>query len=93
MEKLHIIAKSSYSESYVARCTPTDMLVNVKEINKDKLGKLNKTFTKLQENEYETLSNIDHPGAVKIFRLIEGNEHFFILTEYVSGGTIKEVFT
>ena len=48
MEKLHIISKAAYHESYVARCISTDMLINVKEINKDKLGKLNKTFTKLQ---------------------------------------------
>ena len=92
VEKLHVISKSTYHESYVARCVSTDMLVNVKEISKDKLGRLNKTFTKLQQNEYDTLSNIDHPGVVKMLSLIEGNQQFYILSEYVSGGTIKEVF-
>ena len=93
IEKLHIISKGSYHESYVGRCKATDMLINVKEISKEKLEKLNKTFTKLTENEYTTLSNIDHYGVVKMIRLIEGNKHFFILSEYVSGGTIKEVYT
>ena len=92
LEKLRIISKAAYHESYVARCIATDMLINVKEINKEKLGKLNKTFSKLQENEYVTLSEVDHPGVVKMIRLIEGNKHFFILSEHVSGGTIKEVF-
>ena len=69
------------------------MLINVKEISKAKLGKLNKTFTKLQENEYNTLSNVDHPGVVRMLSLIEGDQHFFIFSEYVSGGTIKDVFT
>ena len=92
MEKLHVVSKASYHESYVARCISSDMLINVKEISKDKLSKVNKTLSQLQENEYTTLQNVDHPGIVKMIRLIEGNQHFFILSEYVSGGTIKEVF-
>ena len=69
------------------------MLVSVKEINKDKLSRQNKTFKKLQENEYTTLSNIDHPGVVKMLHLIEGNKLILIISEYITGGTIKEVFT
>ena len=49
------------------------MLVNVKEINKEKLGKLNKTFTTLLQNEFNSLSNVDHPGVVKMLSLNEGN--------------------
>ena len=92
MEKLHVVSKAAYHESYVARCISTSMLINVKEISKEKLSKANKTLSKLQENEYTTLSNVDHFGIVRMIRLIEGNQYFFILSEYVSGGTIKDVY-
>ena len=41
---------------------------------------------KMIKNEIAIMKLVDHPNIVKLFEFFEDDEHFFIITEFCSGG-------
>lgn len=38
--------------------------------------------------EFETLRILDHPNIVKLYEIIEHNNHYYLVTEYCEGGQV-----
>lgn len=38
----------------------------------------------------QILASLDHPNILKLYEVLHDNENFYIITEYLFGGTLKD---
>lgn len=90
-QALKLIGKGSFGEVYEASCKKTNQRRAVKKISKSII----KTKPKLREQmkkEFDILRKLDHPNIMKIYEAFESKNTIYIVTEYLSGGTLLEYF-
>ena len=92
-EKMEVLKSDvrTHVEVFQALHKPTKILTCVKKINLKKLQVRNKIFTSLQEHEIESLKRVDNPYTVRVFSLLQNRSYQYIVTEYVSGGTLQDI--
>ena len=83
------IGKGSFSDVYHARDLKNDRSVAIKIISrsifKDEINLLN------MEKELRIYERVDHPHIAKYYETIFTEEHIFIVMEYLSNGTLKDI--
>lgn len=84
--KLKKLGEGGFSKVFLAReIGGVCGLFAVKRIKKANLD--TKAFSYFQ-TELFTLRNIIHPNSLKLFRVYEDDFYFFLVTEYLDGGTL-----
>ena len=86
-----VLGKGSYGEVKLAVCEKTGQFYAVKiypkKFLKDKIKKQN------IQNEKDILLQIDHENIIKLFKVVEGLNSIFLLTEYAGKYSLHETLT
>lgn len=88
MQCIQKIEGKDHAEVWGARHRKTGTLVCVKKIHKELLKEKSKVFKQLQANEIEMLERVDHPSMARVLQLLDTKQFFYIVSEFVSGGTV-----
>ena len=59
----------------------------IKIMRKDYIN-TNKTYKILLENEISILRELNHPKCMKIFDVYEDDKNYYVISEYIRGGSI-----
>lgn len=59
----------------------------IKQIKKIKLLRSN-IYQQLNKNEFEVLEETHHAHITRVFELMEDNNNFYIVLEYMTGGNL-----
>jgi len=81
-----ILGKGKFGEVFLARHSPTGCIVALKKIPKAKLIEYNivEQFIK----EIKLHNSMNHPNIVKFYGVLEERESFYLVLEYMNGGTL-----
>ena len=83
---LKTIGEGTFGKVKSAEEIKTGQKVSIKILNKNKIqGKENMNQI---IREIKILKELNHPNLIKLYQIIEDNYHFFIVTEYASGGEL-----
>ena len=50
----------------------------------------NKIYKGLLDNEMSILRDVSHPRCMKIFDLFEDERHYYVISEYIQGGSVMK---
>ena len=67
----------------------TKLLYAMKEINTSKYK--TKKICRLVEREIKLLENLHHPNVISYFTSFVENDNFYIITEYINGGSLEDL--
>ena len=83
---LKTIGEGTFGKVKSAEEIKTGQKVSIKILNKNKIqGKENMNQI---IREIKILKELNHPNLIKLYQIIEDNYHYFIVTEYASGGEL-----
>ena len=90
-QALKLIGKGSFGEVYEALCKKTKQRRAVKKISKSIINTKPKLRAQMKK-EFDILRKLDHPNIMKMYEAFESSNSIYIVTEYLSGGTLLEYF-
>ena len=76
--EIYLVSKQDDCKKYIAAKFSKQKLIKPKDIEK---------FI----NHLNILKDINHPNVIKLIEVKENNEYYFIVTEYINGGSLKEI--
>ena len=76
--EIYLASKQDDCKKYIAAKFSKQKLIKPKDIEK---------FI----NHLNILKDINHPNVIKLIEVKENNEYYFIVTEYINGGSLKEI--
>ncbi len=76
--EIYLVSKQDDCKKYIAAKFSKQKLIKPKNIEK---------FI----NHLNILKDINHPNVIKLIEVKENNEYYFIVTEYINGGSLKEI--
>jgi len=82
------IGSGSFATVYLAQ--KDQNLYALKVINKTDITAV---YEQKLNNEIKILKKIDHPNIVKLYDVIETNESYYLILEYISGGDLYDLVT
>jgi DNA-binding NarL/FixJ family response regulator len=82
-----VIGSGTTGMVYLGRDIQTGQSVAIKELHKDILTGSPELVERFRR-EGEALQRLAHPNIVKIYMMIEENDHHFMIMEYVPGGSL-----
>ena len=86
-----VLGKGSYGEVRLAIHTKTDELFAVKMYPRKFLN--DKIKNQNIQNEKDLLNQIDHPHIIKLFKVVEGVQTIWFVTEYAGKRSLHEVLS
>ena len=85
---INLIGNGSFGEIYLSKKEGTDEFFAVKKIKREKIDKPG--YKKYFDNEIEILKELNHPNIYKLFDLKKTKHHYYLVMEYVNGGSLAE---
>ena len=82
-----VIGSGTTGMVYLGRDIQTGQSVAIKELHKDILAGSPELVERFRR-EGEALQRLDHPNIVKVYMMIEEDDHHFMIMEYVPGGSL-----
>ena len=76
--EIYLASKQDDCKKYISAKFSKQKLIKPKDIEK---------FI----NHLNILKDINHPNVIKLIEVKENNEYYFIVTEYINGGSLKEI--
>ncbi|KAJ6240256.1 map/microtubule affinity-regulating kinase [Anaeramoeba flamelloides] len=83
------IGKGNFGKVKLAKHIPTNEIVAMKIINKQKQFLTEKTKTHLFR-EMEILRQLNHPNLIEVYEIFEDAENWYIIMEYIEGGELLD---
>ncbi|OHS97164.1 CAMK family protein kinase [Tritrichomonas foetus] len=88
-EAIRRLGRGSFADVWLATHKKTNQQVAIKII--DKISTKNDDHAKLKiEKEINIMKEVNHPNIVTLFDVEENDECYFLIMEYLSGGTLIE---
>ncbi len=82
------LGQGAYGIVYKVQSKRFKFIRAMKKIAKDKL--INPNDSDSFVNEINILKKLEHPNVIKIYELFEDEESFYIVTEYLGGGSLQQ---
>lgn len=83
------LGKGDFSNVYLVKSKITNKIYAMKEI---KAERYSNEKQKLEvQKEIKLLENMDHPHVITYFSSFSENGNFYIITEYINGGSLEDV--
>ena len=82
------LGKGSFGEVFLTKKKGSNELFATKKINKSTIDD-EKSFRHLKD-EIQILKFLNHPNIVKLERFIIKGEYYYIIMEYINGGSLRE---
>ena len=83
------LGKGNFGSVKLVRSSITKKLYAMKEIKASRYKSENKC--KEVEKEIKLLENLDHPNVIRYFNSFRENGDFYIITEYLNGGSLENL--
>ena len=83
------LGKGDLSTVYLVQSKITNKAYAMKEIKSDRYS--NDSQRLEVQKEIKLLENLDHPNIIKYFSYYSENGHFYIITEYLNGGSLQYI--
>src|SRR5258708_34467435 len=83
------IGAGGMGDVYQAQDVRTKQLVAVKHLKPDAIQDAPDTIARFKR-EGEALRQLNHPNIVKVLATLEENSQYYLMMEYVSGGSLAE---
>ena len=84
------LGKGNFGSVYLVESRLTNKLYAMKEI---KLEMYNPKQRAEVQREVKILQEMNHPHVIKFFAHFKENQNFYIITEYVNGGNLDDLYT
>ena len=85
---IKLIGNGSFGEIFLSKKKGTNELFAVKKIKREKIDK--PEYKKYLDNEIEILKELNHQNIYKFFDLKTTRHHYYLVMEYVNGGSLAE---
>ena len=80
------LGKGSFGEVYLSQNVNSNKIFATKKIDKKKVvGEYKKYF----DSEIKVLQNLNHPNIIKIYKVKETQNNYYIVMEYANGGSLN----
>lgn len=90
------LSKGSFGTVHRGQHAHTGTEVAIKIVKKEKIQE-REVHAELMRNELTVLESVNHPNIMRVFELMEDEDNFYIISEFISGGNLfdkmKEVGT
>ena len=90
MTFLKQIGDGAFSKVYLTIRRGRREFFATKAINKTTINGTDFKDWKIAENEYKILKSLNHPNIIKLEELKITNDYYFLVMEYINGGTLNE---
>ena len=84
------IGDGAFSKVYLTIRRGRREFFATKAINKTTINGTDFKDWKIAENEYKILKSLNHPNIIKLEELKITNDYYFLVMEYINGGTLNE---
>ena len=85
---IKILGKGSYGEVFLSTKRGKSELFATKKISRAQADQ--PSFKKYFENEIRILNSLRHPNVVKLEELKATKDYYFIVMEYINGGSLTD---
>ena len=83
------IGKGNFATVYLVKSKITNKVYAMKEIKAERYS--NESQRKEVQKEIKLLENLDHPNIITYFSSFSENGNFYIITEYLNGGSLQDI--
>ena len=80
------LGKGSFGEVYLSQNVNSNKIFATKKIDKKKVVGENKKYF---DSEIKVLQNLNHPNIIKIYKVKETQNNYYIVMEYANGGSLN----
>lgn len=84
-----LLSKGAFGRVYRAKHVQMDTETAVKVVSKEKVGE-QQIHAELMQNELEVLQEVSHPNIMRVIEVVEDEENYYIITEFISGGNLLD---
>ena len=85
------IGKGSFGEVYLTKKGNSPKLYATKIIPTSNLK--NNELKKYLDNEIKIMRQLDHPNIIKLYDIMDKNEHKYLVMDYINGGSLSDFFS
>ena len=83
------LGKGDFSSVYLVKSNITNKVYAMKEIKSERYS--NEKQKLEVQKEIKLLDNMDHPNVITYFSSFSENGNFYIITEYINGGSLEQL--
>ena len=83
------IGKGNFASVYLVKSKITNKVYAMKEIKAERYS--NESQRKEVQKEIKLLENLDHPNIITYFSSFSEDGNFYIITEYLNGGSLQDI--
>ena len=83
------IGRGNFASVYLVKSKITNKVYAMKEIKAERYS--NESQRKEVQKEIKLLDNLDHPHIITYFSSFSENGNFYIITEYLNGGSLQDI--
>lgn len=83
------LSKGSFGTVYKGEHVQTGTVTAIKIVQKEKVQE-REVHAELMKNELLVLETVNHPNIMRVFELMEDDNNYYIISEFISGGNLLD---